>query len=281
MACLSAMNVIIQLMSPALHSTQMVLLRNLWSVVIVVAWSAWLSRGRPKFVTQRIKSHFWRATVGIAAMQLWFYSVTIMPLNIATALSFTTPIFSAILAFVFLGEQAGIRRWSAIITGFIGMLIILRPDIGIVHPAAGIVLAASVLMAFSGVLVKSLTRTESPETIVFYMSVFMALWSVAPAIINWQDLGLRELGLCFVVALFSTAAHLMIARAYVTTDMVALMPFDFTRLVFTAILAYLVFNETLDLFTIIGAALIVASTVYIARREAILRRQLLDQTLEQ
>lgn len=268
MACFSAMNTVIRLLSESMHSTQMVLLRNLCSLLLVLAWEIARRRRLPQFKTARLGGHFWRATIGVAAMELWFHAITLMPLTLATAISFITPIFATIIAILFLGEKAGVRRWSAIAAGFIGMLIILRPGTGDVGPNALFVLASSSMMAIASILVKTLTRTEPPETIVFYMALFMIPWSALPALGHWQAVSSHQLWLVFLVALFSTGAHLLLARAYLRADMVALMPFDFTRLIFTAALAYAFFGESLDTPTILGSLIIVTSTVYIAHREA-------------
>jgi drug/metabolite transporter (DMT)-like permease len=273
MFCTSAMNVVLRMMAGGLHSTQIVVLRHICSIFIILLWSAWLKRGVPSFFSARLSGHFWRATFGICAMEMWFYSVTVMPLNIVTALSFTTPIFSTIFAIMFLGERAGIRRWCAIAMGFVGMLIILRPDVSGVSNAGWIVIASSVLMAGSGTMVKSLTKSESPEIIAFYMAVFMLLWSIPFAIPYWQNFTIADLGMVFVVALFATVAHLFLARAFIRTEMVVLMPFDFSRLIFTAILAYIFFGETIDTHTILGTLVITASTIYIAHREAKMNAQ--------
>ncbi|MGE3714309.1 MAG: DMT family transporter, partial [Alphaproteobacteria bacterium] len=177
-------------------------------------------------------------------------------------------------------ERAGWRRLSAIFISFIGVWVILRPDIGGIDETATIVLCASMLMAISGVLVKSLTRTELPETIVFYMSLFMLLWSALPMITSWHTFTAHQLLLVCIIALCSTIAHLCMTRAFMRTDMVVLMPFDFTRLLFTAILAYLLFGETANDNTWWGAALIVVATIYIAHREAVIRRKNAPQATE-
>lgn len=268
MAMFSAMNVTIRMVSDGLDSTLVVFLRNLFSLALVVLWSCVLQQRLPRFPTHRVTSHFWRAAVGFIAMELWFYSITLLPLTLATALSFTTPIFSTIAAMVFLGERAGIRRWSAIFVGFIGMLIILRPGISDIDTKAMYVLISSCMMAIAGILVKTLTRTEPPETIVFYMALFMTPLSLIPAIPHFQPLSAVQLGLILLIALFSTSAHLLMTRAFKRADMVMLMPFDFSRLVFTAIMAYIMFGETVDAPTVAGSIIIVASTVYIAHREA-------------
>lgn len=273
MVCFSAMTVAIRGLGESMHSTQIVLLRNLVSLALIVGWTFWLYKGKPNFKTNKLKSHFWRGTFGIGAMQLWFYSLTIMPVTLATALSYTAPIFTAIIAILFLGEKAGWRRWSAIIFSFVGVWVILRPDTGAMEASALIVLAASFLMAISGVMVKTLTKTESPETIIFYMSLFMIGWSIAPAIPNWDNFTLPQFGIVVLISLFSTAAHLCMTRAFVRTDMVVLMPFDFTRLIFTALLAYAFFGEQADGAVWWGAGVMVLATIYIAHREAVNRRK--------
>lgn len=268
MALFAAMSTLIGLLARTMPPAQIVLIRNVLSLVLIVLWSAAAQKGMPRFPTTHMRGHFWRAAFGIAAMEMWFYSLSILPVTFAIALSFTTPIFSTIFAILFLGERAGVRRWSAIAIGFLGMLVILRPDLGGVDARASFVLVSSAMMAVAGVLVKSLTRTEPPETIVFYMALFMIPWSALPAAFVWQSFTLNEFWLVFLIALFSTAAHQLLARAFVRTDMVTLMPFDFTRLIFAALFAWILFGETLDAATLLGSLIIVGSTVYIAHREA-------------
>ncbi len=274
MFCLSSMNVALRILSGAdgLHPTQIVVLRHICSIIIVLFWASFLRMKISNFYSKRLSGHFWRATFGVCAMEMWFYSISIMPITIVTALSFSTPIFSTILAIIFLGEKAGIRRWSAILSGFIGVLIILRPDVSGISSSGWIVIGSSLLMAGSGVMVKSLTSSEAPETIVFYMSFFMLIWSIPLAVPYWHHFTIPQLGMAFIIALCSTAAHLFMARAFMRAELVKLVPLDFTRLIFTAILAYIFFGETIDSQTICGSAVIVTSAVYIAHREAKLKK---------
>jgi drug/metabolite transporter (DMT)-like permease len=281
MFSLSAMNVALRMLAGELHSTQIVVLRHVCSIVIILLWATWLVRGTPNFHSKRLSGHFWRATFGIIAMELWFYAITIMPITLATALSFSTPIFSTILAILFLGEKARIRRWSAIGMGFLGMLIILRPDISGISNAGWVVIGASLMMAGTGVMVKSLTSSETPETIVFYMSVFMLLWSIPLAIPFWQSFTPAQFAIIIVIALLSTIGHLLMTRALSLTELVVLAPLDFTRLIFTTILAYFFFGETIDTQTLAGSVVIVASAVYIAHRESRKTKHPVEDTTSQ
>lgn len=273
MACFAAMGIAVRLLSLEMHSAFMVFLRNAVGLLIVVAWAGCLQRGLPRFPTLRLKAHFWRSAIGIISMELMFYCMAVMPLTLVVALSFTTPIFTTIFAILLLGEKAGMRRWSAMIIGFIGVWIILQPDRGGIDVYAGAVLLSSALIGIVGIMIKTLTRTDAPETIVFYMALFMIPLSLPPAIPYWQAVTPPQWWLVFLVAFFSTAAHLFLARAFMHADMVVLMPFDFTRLIFISVLAYFFFGEIMDGYTLAGGGLIVMSTVYIAHREAQKRRE--------
>jgi len=267
MACFAIMNTMIRAGSEGMPAAQLVFLRNAMALAIITPIA--LAGGREALRTRRLNDHFWRAAVGICAMELWFYSLSVLPLSLATALSFTSPIFATVFALLFLGERAGMRRWLAIGVGFAGALVILRPGMGEAMDINGVVvLTASALQAVAATVVKTLTRTERPETIVFYMALFMLPLSLPFALWQWRPLDSGQLVVAFGVAFFSTAAHLLLVRAYQHAPMVVLMPFDFTRLIFTAVLAYACFGETLDGPTLVGGLIIVASTVYIVHREA-------------
>ncbi len=267
MASFALMNIIIRSIAGDMHSTQMVFIRNLISLFLMLGLSLVTQRRLPQLQTNRWSGHFYRAFAGLIAMQMWFHSVTIMPVTFATALSFTTPIFATIFAILFLKEQAGWRRWSALFVSFFGVILIVNPDMSNVNLNVAFVLFASAAMAVAGVFVKSLSRTEEPERIVFFMSMFMTPLSLPLALLHWQSVSWHVLGLLFVIGLLSTNAQLMMARAFARADMVTLLPLDFTRLIFTSIFAYLVFGETLDGQAWAGAAIIVAASVYIAHRE--------------
>lgn len=278
MAFFSLMNIFIRYASLELHSTQIVFLRNAFSVLLLLPYA--LMQGRRFFSTQRPGGHFWRGTIGILGMQLWFYCITILPLTEATALSFTAPILTSIFAIVFLGEKAGWRRWCGIAAGFIGAMVIIRPNPANMDWSLLIVPCATSLWAIAALMVKNLTKTEPPSRIVFYMAVIMTCWALPMCLPFWQTPSWHVLGLCLLIALASTGAHLTMVAAYARADMMVLMPVDFFRLIFTALFAYIAFGEVADRFTWLGGGMIVASAVYIAYREAKLRRTLSKELIE-
>ncbi len=277
MAAFSLMNVFIRMGAEQVHTTQIVFLRNLFSVLMFLPWV--IRGGRSFLQTTKPVGHFWRGTIGVCGMQLWFYCVSILPLNEATALSFTAPIFTTIFAIVFLGEKAGLRRWSAIVIGFVGAMVIIRPNPQAMDWNLLLVPASTSLWAIAALLVKNLTKTEPPNRIVFYMALVMTFWALPMALPFWQTPSWQVIGLCLIVAVCSTIAHLTMVSAYARVEISSLAPFDFFRLVFTAIFAYIAFGEVADEWTWIGGGVIVASAAYIAYREAKLKHSLHKEEL--
>ncbi len=277
-ACFSAMSLFIRFASDELHTTEVVFLRNVFSVLLLMPWV--IGNGIRVLRTERIVSHFWRGTIGVIGMQLWFYCIVVLPLNEATALSFTAPILTTIFAMLFLGERAGIHRWSAIGMGFAGAMIIIRPDPDNMNWTLLLVPCATSMWAIASIFVKSLSKSEPPERIVFYMAFFMMLWSLPSGLYHWEHPSAQAWLYCFGVAATSTLAHLCLVRAYARADIAVLMPFDFSRLIFTAMFAYIVFGEVANRATWIGAAVIVASAAYISYRETRHHKRLVGQEEE-
>lgn len=268
MLLFSLMNTSLRATSAEIPSAQIVFLRNALAVLMLLAWNLRPRENRPAlaslFTTQHWGSHLTRAAIGIISMEIWFYAVGVLPLNGATALSFTAPIFATIFAIVLLKEMATPARWAAILIGFMGMLVILRPSGEIYTLPALLVLCSAMMMAFGGTLIKTLTRAEHPDKIVFLQALIMTPLAMPAALYYWQPLSLTDLGLAVLVAFFSLSAHLCLTRAFALSEMVLLMPFEFVRLLMTALLAWWWFGETLDIYTALGALLIVLGSVWSA-----------------
>lgn len=261
----SAMNVGVRAIAGELHPTLIVMLRCLVTLVLLAPFIAHV--GVTRLRTTRLQKHFARGIVGGIGMIGWTYSVSILPITYATALSFTAPLFVTLLAMLFLGEKAGRDRWLALAVGFIGTWIILRPDASSFDSRALIVLGTSIFWATTGILIKSLSATESPLRMVFYMNLFMLLLAAPFGLYHWAMPSLHVWSVLVVIAMCSLLMHLSMVRAYALAPLVTLMPFDFTRLISTALFAYVLFGETSDLATWFGAAIIIASAAFMARRD--------------
>lgn len=266
MAAFAVMNILIRFVSHDLPTPQIVFLRNVCAVVWLLPWVMY--HGVSALKTNAIMRHVWRAGVGIVSMELWFYALAIMPITDATALSFTSPLWATLMAVLFLGERIGVHRISALVVGFLGALIIIRPspEMGASLPVL-VVLASALLMAVASTLVKSLTATDPTWRIVFFMSVFMTMFSAPLGMYVWQPISLVQGGVIVAVAAASVLAHMLMVSAFSRASLVLLMPFDFMRLIFTAILAHVAFHEVLDVWTAVGSVVIIASACYIAWRE--------------
>lgn len=267
MICFSMMNILIRNVTQQVTPSVAVFMRNVFSCLLLLPVAAHFWRSTP--ATERLSLHFWRAGVGLVAMETWFLSLSMMPVSHATALSFTTPLFSTLFAFLFLRESIGVWRIGALVVGFIGTLIILRPwQSGEWSFSVAVVLFSAAMMAVASIVVKRLTATEPAWRIVFYMSFFMSLLSAPLGLYHWQVLTPLLYVKIAGIALASTLAQLAMVSAFSRAGIVLLMPFDFLRLVFTSILAVSFLGETVDAPIIVGAAVIVASSALIAWRES-------------
>ncbi len=264
--CFSVMNIAIRIVSAELDPLEIAFFRNFFALLFMLPWLARAGLGALR--TVHLGAHVWRAVIGLVAMICWFYSIALLPLAEAVSLNFTVPLFATAGAAIFLGEVVRARRWSATLLGFLGVLIILRPGVTELSPAMALPVVAAGFMAVSTLLVKSLSRSDSPAAIVLYMNLILTPSSLVPALFIWRWPSWSALALLVLVGLLAAVAHILLTRAYTKADASAVMPFDYARLPFIAVLAFLVFGELPDLWTWIGAAVIAASAIYIARREA-------------
>lgn len=223
--------------------------------------------------TKRLKLYAIRGLTGAAAMLSWFWALANMPVTEATALSFTTPLIATLLAIFFLGEVVRFRRLLALFAGLGGVLIILRPGAEAIQPAAFVILMSCCFMATSTIFIKRLTDTEPPDAIVAWMLVMLGPIMLVAAIPVWVWPTWEQLGYLVLLGIAATLAHMGFTRAFRAADVSVVLPFDFSRLIFVSIFAWLLFGEETSVYTWAGAAVITAAAVYIAHRERIAERQ--------
>ena len=261
----SVMHGLVRFVSEVLPPFQIAFFRNVFGLAFLLPL---LMRSRFAILrTQRIGLHALRGIINIVAMLMFFTALSISPLAKVTALSFTAPIFMAILAVLVLGERFRAYRWLAILFGFLGMLIILRPGLVAIDTGALLVTGSAALWAVAMVLIKILSRTDSSLTIVAYMGIFLGIFSIFPALWVWQPFGLETLGWMVLIGLFGSIAQMALSQSLKETDPTALMPFDFLKLIWTALIGAWFFGEVPDIYTWIGAAVIFSSGLFIALRE--------------
>ena len=262
----SGLNTFIRLAAGEVPVLEVVFFRNFFNLAFMLPWL--LRIGLAALRTERLGLHALRSGFGLASMLLQFWAIALMPLAEATALSFTVPLFATLAVAVVLGETVGVRRAVALIVGFAGTVIMLRPGFVEVSTPALAILAASVLIASGFTCVKVLTRTESPNAMVLFMGLFMAPVSLVPALFVWE--WPSAVGWFYLVGVgaCATFGHLCFNRAFASADVSVVMPYDYSRLLIVAVIGYALFAEVPDVWTWIGAGVIVAANIYIAQREA-------------
>jgi drug/metabolite transporter (DMT)-like permease len=217
---------------------------------------------------RRYGLHASRGLLHAIGVMLWFYAMAHIPVAEVTALGFTAPIFATIGAALFLGERLYARRIGAVIFGFAGAMVILRPGIQAIELGAIAQLCAAPLFAASLLISKKLTETEHNSTIVAVMGVFVTLALLPPAVYVWRSPTFEEMIWLFGVAGMATLGHLTMTQAFRCAEITALQPISFLQLVWATLLGFYVFGEEPDIWTWVGGGIIVTSATYIAHREA-------------
>ena len=267
----ATMHVLVRYVSAELHPFQIAFFRNAFGVVVFLPFM--LKSGLAVFHTRRLGLHGLRALLNVAAMLCFFTALSTTPIAQVTALAFTAPIFAAVLSVVLLRERVHVRRWTAILLGFLGTLVILRPGLQGIDLGSVLTLVSAVLWAATMIVIRVLGRSESSLTITAYMNVLLAALSFLPALLVWQTPSLAALLWLLLIGILGTLAQIALAQSLKEAEPGAVMPFDFLKLIWVTILGYLLFAELPDAFIWFGGAIIVLSTSYIAYRESQLRKR--------
>jgi drug/metabolite transporter (DMT)-like permease len=216
-----------------------------------------------------------RILFATTAMLCGFTAVIELPLADATAISFSKTFFITIFAIWLLGEKVGIHRWGATIVGFLGVMLMLRPDgDGLIDPYALLAIGGAACAGMVMIVVRMLTRTDAPVTILTYQAFGVGILMLIPAIVTWQAPTLEQWGLLLLIGIVSWAAQMANIKAFKAGEATAIASLDYTRLLYATIFGALVFSQWPRLETLIGAAVIIAASIYTVRREAKRGREL-------
>lgn len=269
------MAVAIRLATAHVPTTEVAFFRNAFGLLALLPLllragpSVWKTRQLPRYAV--------RAGIGLASMLCGFWAVGHLPLSQAVAISYSTPVFVTIAAALWLGETVRARRWAAVVAGFAGVLLIVRPghqdfSLGLLVPVA-----AALLSALVAIQIKQLTRTDAPDTVVLYTYLFWVPLSLLPALLQWVwPSGMAWLWL-IATGVLGTAGQVLWTRALKLGDVSALTPISFSQLPLVTLIGWLWFGEVLDSWTVAGAAVILGANAYIAHRESVLARRAASQ----
>ncbi len=273
-ALFTIMSVLIKGVSDHIHFIETMFFRSAFALPITLGLAA-RRHDWSMLRTKRLPGHVIRAFTGTMAQGCSFFALTVLPLADQTALSYSTPLFVTMLSIPFLGEKVGIHRWSAVLLGFVGILVIALgkgafqgagPDsIATIGMIAAVTQGA--WSAITTLLVRSLSATESSATIVLWQSLLMTLFTLVALPFIWTTPSLWELFLLILIGLIGGVAQILLTEAYASAQVSALGPYSYTSILWSVALGWLIFADQPTWSTLAGAALIVISGLYILHRE--------------
>lgn len=265
------MAVMIRLASASLHTFEIAFFRNFFG--LLAALPLLLRHGPGLLRTDQFPRYLFRCLVGICSMLAGFWAIGHLPLAQAVSLSYSTPLFVTIAAAALLGEQVRARRWIAVALGFLGVLLIVRPGSAEFSSGTMVALLAALLSSIVAIQIKQLSATEPADRIVIWTTLLWVPMSLVPALGVWVwPQGITWL---YVIAagVFGTGGHMLWTRALKLGEVSALTPISFMQLPIVGVLGWVLFDETLDRWTVLGALVILGANAYIAHREATLARR--------
>lgn len=267
----ASMHACVRFISAEIHPFEVTFFRNLFGFVALVPWL--VIQGLEPLRTRRIGLHFARAGTNVVAMLMFFMALSMTPMVQVQALAFTAPLFTTVLAALLLKEAVRIRRWMATLAGFIGALIIIRPGFQPIDAGALLTLASAAVWAVTMIIIKQLSRTDSAFTITAYMVILMTPMSLIAAVPVWAWPNGTQLGWLAACGITGTVAQFLMAHAFRLADTSVVLPLDFMKVVWGALIAWLWFSEVVGIWTWIGALIIFTGATYIVFRERRLERE--------
>ncbi|MCC7274590.1 MAG: DMT family transporter [Alphaproteobacteria bacterium] len=265
------MDGLIKWLSVTFPTLQVMFFRSLFALIpiaVVVAYQGGAGRLR----TRRPGLHALRCLAGLASMLCFFHAFRTMPLADVIAIGFAAPLFVTALSVPLLGEKVGIRRWSAVVVGFVGVLVMVRPGSDVLEVGAGVALLGTVAYSLAMIFMRDLGRTDTTTAITLYFTVSCVLVAGAALPFVWvAPAGPVEWALLSALGLLGGVAQLLMTQAFRLAPVAVIAPFDYTAMLWGATLGYAVWGEVPDAWVWLGAAIVAASGLYIVHRETRLR----------
>jgi len=259
-------------LSGEIHVFEIVLFRSIFGLLFMLPWM--MRRG---LAAMRIERRYGlvtlRSALAFFGSAAFFYAATLMPLADVTSIVFLRPIIAAIAAIVFLNEVVRMRRWSAIIAGLIGALVIVRPGFTEINIGLAFALVTVFTLTWNTINLKFLTRQESSDALAIWHMVLMVPLGAAACIFVWTTPTLEHLFWMFLIGVCEMTSQRCMSRGYKAADTTVIMAFTFLRLPVAALLGFVLFDEVPEIWVWLGAGIIAASSLYIARRESVVAKR--------
>ena len=256
----------VKLLSEDLHPIIICFYRCLMGLIIITPFVA--RNNFQALKTNNMRLQIFRALINIISMICWFSAIGMMHFEKATALGFTTPLFTTILAVLVLGEVIRFHRTAALLLGFIGILIIIRPGYVPFEFGTILMLIASFSFSFVLIFVKKLSASDTSLTIIFYHLLYMTPVFFVLSLFYWQTVTLDQVIIFSMMGASGLLSHWCLAQAFKLSDTTFVMPLQFTKLIWASLIGLFVFAEQPDIWTWVGGIIIFISVVYITYREA-------------
>lgn len=233
-----------------------------------------MTRGRDILKTQHPYLQMSRGALAAGSATIFIVAISFVPLADAIAISFVAPFFVTVLGALVLGEAVGIRRWIAVSIGFLGTLVVIRPGMGAIHPAAALVLIAALMFSLRQILSRKLSGSDKTVTTVAYTALTASALLTLPLPFVWRtpEWGI-EIALLVSMAVLAGIAEVMVIRSLELAQAVVLAPVHYSLLIWGTFYGWIVFDQLPDLWTWVGALIIVATGIYTLHRERLVARQ--------
>jgi len=265
-ACLSANDAVAKALTAHYSPLQILFLRNVIALPFTVL-IALIMGGRPALKTHRPLAHLLRGVLWVAATMLFFTSFIYLGLAEATALIFVAPVFITVISALFLGERVHIRRWLAVFFGFLGVLVVIRPGGATFQAASLLPVATALVYALLMLSARWVDARESVWTLLVYLTGTAALISALIVPFVWVPVRIEDLWLFAAIAIFGTAGMTMMTQAFRLAPAVIVAPLDYTGLIWATLFGWLIWRESPDVTTFVGAAIIIASGAFTIFRQ--------------
>lgn len=269
--CFGVMAVLIRYASHSLHAFEIAFFRSFFGAIATLPLL--MRHGVGSLRTKRFSFYVLRCAIGTVGMLAGFWAIAHLPLAQAIALSYSSPLFVTIGAVIFLGEIVRARRWSAVVAGFVGVLVIVRPGSDGFTAASLVALLAAASTGTVTISIKFLSRSDPPDTIVLLTTWLWVPLSLPAALLVWQTPPTTLWPLLIVIGVLGTLGQYFWTHALRLGEASTLAPFSYLQLIVVSLLAWWLFDEALDRYTALGAAIVIGASLYIARREAVVARQ--------
>ena len=268
----SAVDTLAKYLTDTMHPFQIVWIRQLG--LLSGALFLLAIHGRDLLKTAHPKLQITRGAVAAGSASLFIFGVSYVPLADAVAISFVAPFMVTLLGALVLREPVGIRRWSAVTIGFLGALIVLRPGLGVVHPAAIFIIIAATFFAFRQIISRKLAASDRTGTTVAYTAIVASAILTIPLPFVWQSpTDAKQILLLIAMAAFAGVAEVLVIKALEVANAVVVAPVQYTLLIWGTMYGFLVFHQLPDGWTWFGASIIVVTGLYTLHRERMAKSQ--------